>query len=145
MVYIKLVDDNEMTVSIEALEAPDFVMWQEKNRIPESCSKLRAHGVVSKYGDCIYQLKGRRVMPDRTKKGVTAVIITEAEYEELALQFDDTEPEPSDDQQDEHGEPVMTIEQMRIKLAELEAITSEHMEFIEDCLLEVSEVIYADD
>ena len=145
MVYIKLIDDNEMTVSIEALEAPDFVMWQEKNRVPESCSRLMAHGIVSKHGDCIYQLQGRRVMPDRTKKGVTAVIITEAEYDELALRFDETEPEPSDDPQDDQSEPVMTIEQMRIRLAELEALTAERIEFLEDCLLEVSEVIYADD
>ena len=163
MVYIKLVNGSETTVAVEALETPDFVRWQDKNRLVESCSRLRAQGIVSKSGEHIYQLDGRKLMPEETTKiGVTAKVIAEADYEMLVLQLDEPEPEPQDEPQEESGEAVMTIEQMRLRIAELEAssdakderitelemssvVKDERIEFLEDCLLEISEVVYADD
>ena len=163
MVYIKLVDGSDTVVAVEALETPDFVRWQEKNRLVESCSRLRAQGIVSKSGEHIYQLDGRNQMPEgATKTGVTAKVIAEADYEMLVLQLDEPEPEPQDEPLQESETQVMTIEQMRFRITELEAsstakderitelemssaVKDERIEFLEDCLLEMSEVVYADD
>lgn len=103
MVYIKIKDNNNTIISVESLANPNFVCWQERNGITVSCSQVRAQGVVSQTGDCIYQLDGKEPLPtSRTKEGVRAVIIAEADYDELVLQLGNPEivspQEPSYDE-----------------------------------------------
>ena len=79
---------------------------------------------------------------------VEAVLIDEEEYNEIREQLDDGEPIPDPDPEpdpDPNPEEVMTVEIMRRKIIELEeknAEKDEHIEFLEDCLMEMANEVY---
>lgn len=72
---------------------------------------------------------------------LTAVFITDAEYDEIVLVLDPPDPEDEDpeipDGTDE--EEVLT----RAELTELVRQLEQRNDFLEECLMEMSEIVYA--
>ena len=126
---------NETVLTAEAHEKPAFVKLQTKNNIKVRCSEHYAQGIISLDGSEVYQLPGKAALPDVEK---IAVEITMTEYEEIISE------EPEDETpvipEDETEEPLTRAE-LTAKVKALE----DRNEFLEDCLLEMSEVVYAGD
>lgn len=143
-----------------------FLKWQPKNRILIGCRAEEANFIQS--SDMTEVWRVNWLVPIGEEAGVyetvEAVEITEEEYLSLRAQLDEgtevvvpekpevpEEPEP-DDGQETPTEEVMTVAQMRLKIAALEEqlavqsqINEEQMmrnEFLEGCLLEMSEIVY---
>ncbi|MGN0489319.1 MAG: hypothetical protein ACI4HO_08670 [Ruminococcus sp.] len=142
MLHIKITVASGAIISAEAIEAPVYVRLQT-NGVIVRCSDVAAQGVVSADGSQIYQFADRPELPgDR----LTAERISQAEYDEIiqSLDFDpDADPDggSSDkgDDEGDQGDEVMDITTMRRKITEQAA----RLQFLEDCLLEISEDIYA--
>lgn len=118
MLYVKIMSDETM-IGLEAIESPVYVKRQEKNNKPIRCSEPQAQGILSLDGSTIYQLDGKTGMGDGYD---TAVIITMAEYDELANDWETTDPEDTDPEvpEDTTEEEILTRAQLTAKVAELE-------------------------
>jgi len=146
MLYVKIIGSNGQIISAEEHAEPVFVCYQNRNGIIVRCSAGQAQGILSIDGTQIYFLRGHKQMPGDY---LVAEEISQADYEQLLTELEipdepepDSEPEPGPDL-----EPVMSIEVMRRKIIELEennAEKDERIEFLEDCLLEMSEVVYGE-
>lgn len=93
-IYIKVLDDSGNAASVEELTNPAYVYKQPSNGLIVRCIETLAQGVLDAAGEKIYQLEGKEAIDRAT---ATAVIITTAEYEELAATLGtDTgqDPEP---------------------------------------------------
>ena len=133
-IFIKLLNQNEELVGVEALDPPNWVQ-QLRNGTVVLCTRERdAQGVQDTTGSVIYQLSGRETINDPAIIR-TAIIITEAEYDELSQDY--PEPSPQPDDPDEDIAP-MTVPEMRQKIEELQASN----DMLTECLLEISEIIY---
>lgn len=132
MKYIKVYNEYGDIVSVEALEEPVFVMIQPRNGKLVRCAERQAQGVLDVTGGTIYQLDGKPVLPDTDR---TAVIITQAEYDELSQDYPEPNPQPDDPAEDV---APLTVGEMRTKIAEQEATIS----MLTECLLEMSEIVY---
>lgn len=132
MKYIKVLNEYGDLVSVEALEDPVFVMIQLRNGKMVRCSERHAQGVLDATGGVIYQLEGKEPLPDTER---TAVIITQAEYDELSEDYPEPNPQPDDPEEDV---TPLTVGQMRAKIAEQE----ETISMLTECLLEMSEIVY---
>lgn len=149
MDYFKIFGQDGSVIAAEAAEDPAFVCYQASNGTYLRCSRVKAQGIISTDGSQIYQLSGYRQMPD---EHLVAEPITQTEYEILIEELDiddddDTEPEPSPDDEDS-GSDVMSAQQMRERIIALEAENAakdERIEMLEECVLEMSEVVYAGD
>ena len=133
MKFIKVLNTYGDLVSVEALEEPVYVMFQTRNNKLIRCSERLAQGILDVTGSTIYQLSERPLLPDEPDR--TAVIITQAEYDELSQDYPEPNPKPDDSEQDD---PPLTVGEMRAKLAEQEATIS----MLTECLLEMSEIVY---
>ena len=133
MKFIKVLNTYGDLVSVEALEEPVYVMFQTRNNKLIRCSERLAQGILDVTGSTIYQLSERPLLPDEPDR--TAVIITQAEYDELSQDYPEPNPQPDDLEQDD---PPLTVGEMRAKLAEQEATIS----MLTECLLEMSEIVY---
>ena len=80
-IYIKVLDDSGNAASVEELTNPVYVYKQPSNGLIVRCIETLAQGVLDAKGEQIYQLQGKETIDRAT---ATAVIITTAEYEELA-------------------------------------------------------------
>ena len=135
MRYFKIIRD-ETILTAEAHDPPAFVKLQAKNNIKVRCSEHYAQGIISLNGQEVYQLPGKAALPGVDK---TAVEITMTEYDEIISGYDpedDTPVIPDDD-----PEEPLTRAELTAKVRQLE----ERNEFLEDCLLEMSEIVYGDD
>lgn len=142
-----------------------FLKWQEKHNILVGCDAEEANFIQSSDQEKVWRAEWLNPVPAGAGnyETVNAVEITEEEYLELRQQLDlgkvveepenpdetDSENESSenagDNAPEESGETVMTAEEMRRKLVSLEAQLAEQQEknnFLEECLLEMSEVVY---
>lgn len=143
-----------------------FLKWQEKNRILLGCDASEANFIQSTDQNKIWKVDW--LNPVDADAGeyekAEAVEITEEEYIELRKQLDEglepvepeptepTEPEPEIPDDTGTGETVMSVEEMRRRISILETaleeqkiINGEQMErndFLEGCLLEMSEIVY---
>lgn len=133
MKFIKVLNTYGDLVSVEALEEPVYVMFQTRNNKLIRCSERLAQGILDVTGSTIYQLSERPLLPDAPDR--TAVIITQAEYDELSQDYPEPNPQPDDPERDD---PPLTVGEMRAKLAEQEATIS----MLTECLLEMSEIVY---
>lgn len=133
MKYIKVLNAAGDLVSVEALEDPVFVWIQPRNGKMARCyNESNAQGIVSIDGSAIYQIKDKPLLPDTER---TAVIITQAEYDELSQDYPEPNPQP-----DDPGEDIapLTVGEMRAKIEEQE----ETITMLTECLLEMSEIVY---
>ncbi len=143
MVYLKVMQGDTL-VTTEAHEVPVWINFQKKNNIMLRCSKPKAQGILSLNGNEIYQLSDEENLTPKPEK--TAVIITFAEYEELNITVDedlDSDVPADNPEGDDH---IMTAAEMRAAISSLtEAVTDLQARnvFLEDCLLEMSEEVYA--
>lgn len=142
MIYIKILDGEGVLQSVEAIDTPIYAAKQRNGVIACHCPAHRAQGVLSVDNSEIYQLS------DRDGLGgdyLTAIIITKAEYDELAGQHEhtpegpDTEDESPEIPEGESEGDILTRAQLTKKVTELEDQNAMLME----CLLEISEAVYA--
>ena len=141
MIHFKILDDEGVVVGAEAYEDPaPYVKMQERNHILVRCSEPDAEGLLASDNNTIYRLEGRTLNSDEVTD-LTAVFITDAEYDEIILVLDPPDPEDEDpeipDGTDE--EEVLT----RAELTELVRQLEQRNDFLEECLMEMSEIVYA--
>lgn len=138
-----------------------FLKWQEKHGILIGCDAAEAQFIQSSDQEKVWRTPWLNPAPESagTYETVEAIEITEEEYSAIREQLDDgqtvTEPEPEESQPtdpdtggdtgDGSSEPVMSTAEMRRIITE-QANTlqeqAERLEFLEGCLLEMSEVVY---
>jgi len=137
---------------IDALADPLFIVYQEGNDMVLVGSEHNAFGVLSYDSSVIYAVEGMKPAP--TGEGHNyAVVQMEPigadEYEQIRKELDDgASPSEPDNEPAPPAEDTMGLQEMRLKIIELENLNSEKDEkisFLEDCLLEMSEIVYADD
>ena len=131
--FIKVFSPVGEYVKVEKLDPPCFIRIQLSNGMRVRCDEQDAQEILSEDGETIYQYKGYITGGERT---YYAEEITEAEYNELVA--DDPEDEEPVIPEGSTEEPLTRAE-LTAKVAE----QAERIEFLEGCLLEMSEVIYA--
>ena len=143
MRYFKIVQD-ETVITAEAHENPVFVKYQPKNGIKVRCSEIHAQGIISLNEEEVYQLPDKTVLQGAEK---TAIEIAMTEYEEIIAGLPDEDLDVDVPDDNPAGEDhVMTAAEMRAAILMLtESVTElqERNSFLEDCLLEMSEEVYA--
>ena len=124
-IYIKVLEDSGNAASVEELTNPVYVYKQPSNGLIVRCIETLAQGVLDAAGEKIYQLEGKEAIDRAT---ATAVIITTAEYEELAATLgadtgqdpEDTDPVLPDDTEEEpmtRAELTAAVNQLTAALA----------------------------
>lgn len=121
-IYIKILDDDGSAASVEELTDPVYVYKQPSNGLIARCIDTLAQGILDAKGEKIYQLEGKETV---ARASATAVIITKAEYEELAATLgtdtgedpEDTKPEIPEDS----GEEPMTRAELTAAVNQLSA------------------------
>lgn len=139
MVYLKIFGKDGSVISAEEHRDPVYICYQPVNKIAVRCSKTKAQGILSADTSQIYQFTGSKKMPGDY---LETEEISAADYEELLGELEIPEaPAPSEDESGENDSPggaVMTAEEMRAAIIELK----EQVDFLGDCLVEMSEVVY---
>lgn len=133
--YIQIFNPDGVSIGAEYLEDPVFVRTQVGSGKFIRCEQRFAEGVVSKDENSIYLKSG--VMPHGIPEKYF-VEITQEEYEHIKRE----EPDPEDDDPvvpPDVEEPPMTRAELTEKVAELESTNAMLME----CLMEMSEIVYA--
>lgn len=128
-----------------------WLRWQRKHNILIGCEPHEANYIQSYDQEKVWRVQWLNPVPVDAPifETVDAVEISEEEYLDLRSQLDsgltpvepEPEPEPSEpDPVEPEPEPevVMTPEEMRRRIVEL----TEHNQMLEECLLEMSEVVY---
>ena len=115
-------DGGGNAASVEELKNPVYVCKQPSNGLIVRCIEPKAQGVLDAKGEKIYQLEGKEAIDRAT---ATAVIITTAEYEELAATLGtDTGEDPEDTDpvvpEDSEEEP-MTRAELTVAVNQLSA------------------------
>lgn len=137
-----------------------FLKWQEKHGILIGCDATEAQFIQSTDQAKVWKTPWLNPAPEEAGKyeTVEAVEITAEEYATIREQLDDgetiVEPEPEQPQPDTpnegeggsgSGETVMSTAEMRriiTEQAELLQEQADRLDFLEGCLLEMSEVVY---
>lgn len=121
MRYIKVYDSSGTVVAAEALPSPAFVLWNARYGCKLVCQERYAQGIMSKDGDTAYQLEGQEALPGAE---LTAVLISQLEYDALAFTLEETATETPEDTgggETEQQEVVMTPAKMYLRIVDLEA------------------------
>lgn len=126
MTYFKILSETGEVVGYEAIEDPVYVRWQERPPMLIRCSERQAEGLISDAdNDTIYQLAGKHLNGVESEL-LSAVVISEAEYDEyMATQGGgEPEPDPEDDNPeipaDDPDAEVLTRAQLTERLHALE-------------------------
>lgn len=135
-----------------------FLKYQEKHGILIGCDAAEAQFIQSSDQAKVWRTPWLNPVPEGIGEfeTVEAVEISEEEYSEIKAQLDAgeevPEPEPEHPEEPDAGdeetpstETVMSPEEMRRKLAEQQVQLQEQadrLEFLEGCLMEMSEVVY---
>lgn len=142
MLYFKILK-GDTVVTAEAHEKPVYICKQIQNNILVRCSEPHAQGILSLDGSTVYQLDGKT--PLDLDHDLIAYETVMTEYEAIINSceenLDDDIPEDNPQGEDH----IMTAAEMRAAIVELtEKVQelSERNEFFEDCLIEMSEVVY---
>jgi len=147
-VYIEL-QSNGTTVGAEALENPVYIKYQDKNKMLLRCNQKEAQGIMSADNNTIYQLKDKPELKGVEENILNAFFISKEDYENIKVTLPDideeeTEEHSPDEEQQETN--TMNTAQMRaeiIKLTESVKTLQEQNQMLTDCILEISENIYA--
>lgn len=103
MTYFKILSESGAVVDVEAIADPAYVRWQERPSMLVRCKEREAEGLISdKDNDTIYQLEGKHLIGVESDELLSAVVISEAEYDEYTATHGDTEPDP--DPEDDNPE-----------------------------------------
>ena len=135
MIYYKVLYPDNRVCFYESI-SPLFVKRQDSNNLLVICSEIEAKGIISpEDNNTVCILDGQTIDGYSVETSPIAYIISQGEYEEYLLEHDQIDPEDESPQIPEEmpAETVMTR-------AEL----TQRIEFLEDCLLEMSKVIYDD-
>lgn len=136
------------TTIVDAQQTLRYVMWQEANQLLLSCDVGTANGILSSDDSVVWHLDGLPAFPEGSQyETVKAVEIDEAEYNELKEKLgqgsvDDTGGESG-------GETVLDGKASTELLLKVQSLTEEvntlksNNEMLSDCLLEMSEIVYA--
>ena len=135
-----------------------FLKWQEKNKILIGCEAEEGQFIQSADQEHVWRVQWLNPAPAEAGEyeTVEAVEITREEYIELRKLLDegktpevpvepDNTPEPEEPDPETPSESVMTPEEMRRRIVELEdALKTQELrnDFLEGCILEMSEVVY---
>ena len=135
MIWIKVMD-GETLIAAEAHERPQYVRRQSNGAIV-LCDEAFAQGIVSNDGTVIYQLDGKA--PIGIDGCSTAYQIYGTEYDDLIRDVPDTEDDTPELPPDTPEDKILTRAELTARVQELEAQNA----MLTDCLLEMSEVVYA--
>lgn len=133
--YIQIFDTNGASIGAEHLPDPIFVRWQPGSGRLVRCKQKDSEGIVGLDGNTIYVNSG--TMPHGIPEKYF-IEITQEEYEHIKRE----EPDPENDDPvvpPDVEEPPMTRAELTEKVAELESTNAMLME----CLMEMSEIVYA--
>ena len=110
MTYFKIQSESD-TVAVEAIEDPAYIRWQAKPPMLIRCGEREAEGLISdKDNDTIYQLEGKQLSGVESEDLLSAVVISEAEYEEYLETHESTDPDPEDENPEiPDGEPETEV------------------------------------
>ena len=137
MTFFKVISDNGQILFVEKTEAPNYVCRQKTHNIIIGCKKKEAEGVVIDHGEnvlCV--LDGKTLIGYSNDETIpVAVEISELEYEEYTRAQEQIDPE---------DESPQILEEMPAETVMTRAELTQRIEFLEDCLLEMSKVIYDD-
>ena len=137
MLYLKIMD-GETIVSAEAHEDPVYICRQQKNDILVRCPDVHAQGILSLDGETVYQLHGKTSFGDPSAYEAYPIYVEE--YDEIMRSLP-----PEEDPEDEDPEIPDDPEAEILTRAELTALVRElqaQNEMLEECLLEMSEIVY---
>lgn len=145
--YIKLFsqDNPDVILGVEKLNEPVFIKFQEKHQCLLICPEKEAQGVMSANGGVKYQLENKQSIPS-DEDLLVASFIDEIDYETLSVSFDDPKEDVPDEIEDNEKESYMTAAQMRLRIKELTEELSKEKErndMLEECIIEMSEIVYA--
>ena len=138
MTYFKIISNDGEPSCVYATN-PIFIRVQNTNGIVVRCEQKDACGIVGQNGNDIYTLFGKTLGNGFDSEN-KAVVISYSEYEEIlnAQNRVDIEDESPQIPEDVPEETVMTRVELTRRITDLEA----QNEFLQDCILEMSEAIY---
>lgn len=137
-----------------------FLKWQKKNKVMLGCDISEANFIQSSDQSKVWRVAWLNPVDGEagTYETVEAVEITQDEYLSIRAALDEgtevVEPDPVEPEPDDTGneeeptepeETVMSVAEMRRKIVDLETALQEQTErndFLEGCLLEMSEIVY---
>jgi len=137
--YIKTFTPGGTLMGVQEVNPVVWIKYQQENGMIVRCDEEEAHGILSCDDQGFFFKEG--IMP-RGQKETYYVEITKAEYDELKGGLlaendpEDTEPEVTEETPEEE---ILTRAELTEKVTQLE----QQNEFLTECLLEISEVIYA--
>ncbi len=131
--YIKTFDLEDKLTGAEKLDPPVFVRWQTSNGIMVRCEQEEAQAVISEDNSTYYLINGCQ---PHGEKEPYAEFITEEEYKTI-IDYDpeDDDPDVPDDQDEDE---IMTRAELTSAYKQLQ----QDYEFIGDCIIEMSELVY---
>lgn len=143
MKFFKLCNSVGGIAGAFAEDAPNYIKWQEKNRLLVRCKEREAEGLLADDGNTIYRYNGHTIGGIENEGLLNAVSITVSEYEEIIADLDpvdleDVVPEIPNDLSEVE---VMTRAQLTAKVNELQ----DQNDMLTECLLEMSELVYGGD
>lgn len=148
MVYLKLQDIDGTVIGVEEISDPSYVCYQKRNSILVRCSEKEAQGIMSATENTIYQIHGKEKLQGIEEQLLDAFFIDDFEYEVLKNKIgemsDDTETGVEDIETEEIK--VLTFAEMAQKISTLEKALAEEKQrndMLEECILEMSETVYA--
>lgn len=144
---------NGMVVDIQA--ELRYVRWQEANNLMIMCSEEMANGILSSDNSVIWHIEGLSEFPEGLCQTAIIEEIEEDEYlrwkerlEAASTETEEpTEESPAEDETTEESaskdylsiQDMLTIQELTDKVAKLE----KENELLSECLLEMSEKVYA--
>lgn len=147
MNYYKVISGSDV---IDVVDDLVTVKYSSTSKCVVRCKEQEdPNGIISSDGQYIWHVEGWNEFDDGIERDTVKLFeIMESEYETLKEQLSETGkvPEPEKPESPEEAETVMTPVEMRVKIKELTAtidnLTTRN-EFLEECLMEISEVVYA--
>lgn len=140
MIYVKVFDHTGAFLRVEECMYPMYVMVQPEHNSLIGCARREADGIVTNSENGIYCIEGRSLGNFADENTKTAVFASLSDYDEYVMQQEQTDPE--DDSpvipEDVPEETILTRAELTRRITELEA----QNEFLQDCILEMSEAIY---
>lgn len=148
MIYYKIVSGTDV---IDATDNLVTVRYSAASQSVMRCNEREGpNGIISSDGQYIWHVEGWNEFGDGVERDTVKLFeITESEYSQLREKLDESGkvPEPDNPETPENpDETVMTPVEMRVKIKELAATVDSlqtRNNFLEECLMEISEVVYA--
>lgn len=148
MVYLKIQNADGTVIGVEEIKDPSYVCYQKRNNIVILCSEKEAQGILSVNENTIYQIHGKEKLQGIEDTLLDAFFIDDFEYEVLKNQIgempDHTDTDIGGTETEENK--VLTSVELAQKVIALEkslAAERQRNDMLEECILEMSEAVYA--